>query len=249
MSHAARLLEALILLRTRPRFTVQELATTLGVSRRTMLRDLHALSEMGVPLMATPGPGGGYALARDHRLPPLALTVEEALGMLMSYEAFLQYAASPFAAESLSAAIKLRGLLPPDVVDELDRLRGHVTVIERSRNYTAPLLGDLLRAAVDGAHLHIDYDAMSGRSERVIFPFGLYALGGFWYCACYDYKRGANLSLRADRFVSIARVSGPEPPPHIPVAAWVDVVERADGSGLPLRVKVTSRGCGAPICR
>ena len=242
MSQAARLLEVLIRLRDKPRFTVQELAVTLGVSRRTMLRDLHALSAMGVPLVATPGPGGGYALARDQRLPPLALTVEEALGMLMSYEAFLRYAQSPFAAESLSAATKLRGLLPPDVIGELDRLRRHVAVIERPRDYTAPLLGELLRAAVDGAHLRVAYDALSGRSERVIFPFGLYALAGFWYCACYDYKRGANLSLRADRFVSLARVMGPEPPPHIPVAAWLDVVERDDGGGLPLRVVVTSRG-------
>jgi predicted DNA-binding transcriptional regulator YafY len=75
MSQAARLLEVLFRLRARPRFTVQELADTLGVSRRTMLRDLHALSAMGVPLVATPGPGGGYALARDQRLPPPPLTV------------------------------------------------------------------------------------------------------------------------------------------------------------------------------
>lgn len=242
MARADRLLELLITLRTKPRFSVRELADTLGVSRRTMLRDLHALSAIGVPLLATPGPGGGYALARDQRLPPLALTVEEALGMLLSYESFLRYAQSPFAAESLSAATKLRGLLPADVLGELERLRRHVAVLERPRDYTAPLLGELLRAAVDGAHLHVVYDALSGRSERSIFPYGLYALAGFWYCACHDYKRGINLSLRADRFASLARVAGPAPPPHIPMADWLDIVERDDGVGLPLRIAVTGRG-------
>ncbi len=63
MSRTERLLELMIRLRTRGRFTVQELADECGVSRRTMLRDLQALSELGVPLASTPGPGGGYTLA------------------------------------------------------------------------------------------------------------------------------------------------------------------------------------------
>ena len=105
------------------------------------------------------------------------------------------------------------------------------------------MLGDLLRAALDAAHLRIVYDSKSGRSERIIFPFGIYALGGCWYCACRDEKRGANLSLRADRVVALTRVEeGRERPPHIPMAQWLDVVERDDGSGLPLRATVTRRG-------
>ena len=242
MPRAARLLELLIALQTRPRFTVRELADGFGVSRRTMLRDLQALSAMGVPLAASPGPHGGYALLRGRRLLPLSLTNDEALGVLLSYEAFLEYAQSPFAAQSLSAITKLRAALPPDVVAELDRVRRHVAIIERPRGAEAPLLGDLLRAALDGAHLRVVYDSKSGVAERVVFPFGLYAAAGFWYCACYDYRRGMNLSLRADRFVSLAREEGLERPPHIPVADWPRVVERDDGRGLPLHAKVTARG-------
>lgn len=241
MSQAARLMEVLFRLRAKPRVTVQELADSFAVSRRTMLRDLHALSAMGVPLVAIPGPGGGYGLISDHRLAPLNLTVPEALGLLLAYEAFLQNAPSPFAAENLSAATKLRGLLPPDVLAELDHLRQHVAVIERPRHNDAPLLGDLLRAALDRSYLRVLYDALTGRSERLIFPFGVYALAGFWYCACYDYKRGRNLILRADRFISLTREGGPEPPPHIPVATWPQVMERADWPGLPLRVRVSAR--------
>jgi len=116
-----------------------------------------------------------------------------------------------------------------------------VAIIERPRERAAPLLGEILRAALDRTHLRVVYDALSGRSERLIFPFKLYALTGFWYCACYDYTRETNLALRADRFVSLAREAGPAPP-HIPVAAWPDIIERADGPGLPLRVAVNSRG-------
>jgi predicted DNA-binding transcriptional regulator YafY len=64
LSRTARLLELLIRVQTKPRFTAAELAEEFGVSRRTMLRDLSALSEMGLPLRSRPGPGGGYSLPR-----------------------------------------------------------------------------------------------------------------------------------------------------------------------------------------
>ena len=129
MSRAERLIEILIRLQAQHRFTVQELADDLGVSRRTMLRDLQALSMMGVPLLSTPGPHGGYEIISRRRLLPLALTVDEAGGILLSYDAFLRYAQSPFASASLSAITKLRNTLPPDVVHELDRIRRHVAVL------------------------------------------------------------------------------------------------------------------------
>ena len=59
LSRTARLLELLIRVQTKPHFTAAELAEEFGVSRRTMLRDLGALSAMGVPLRSTPGPGVG----------------------------------------------------------------------------------------------------------------------------------------------------------------------------------------------
>lgn len=242
MGRSERLLELLIVLQTRPRFTAGELAAELAVSRRTMLRDLHALSAMGVPLSSTPGPGGGYALVPGRRLLPLGLSPDEALGVLLSYEAFLEYAQSPFAAQSLSAVTKLRAALPPDVVAELDRVRRHVAVLERPRSYDAPCLGDVLRAALDGAHLRVRYDGRSGASERVIYPYGLYASAGYWYCACHDYKRGIPLGLRADRIRDVERISGLERPAHIPLATWFDAVERLGDDALSLRARVTARG-------
>src|SRR5207244_6887813 len=134
-------------------------------------------------------------LIARQRLLPLTLTIDEAIGIILSYEALLSYAQLPFAAQSLSAITKLRVALPPDVVQELDRIRQYVVVLETERRYEAPLLPDLFQATLDGAHLQIVYDSRSGVSERVIYPFGLYAASGFWYCACYDYKRRIKLSL------------------------------------------------------
>jgi predicted DNA-binding transcriptional regulator YafY len=243
MSRTARLLELMIRLQTRPRFTAAELAGEFGVSRRTMQRDLAALSGMGVPLRSTPGPGGGYSLPRGGRRLSPSLTVDEALALIASYEALLRYPVHPFSTQSLSAVTKLRAALPRDVVAELDRLRRHVFVAGPAREYEAPLLGELLRAALDGAHLKVTYDSVrSGLTERVIFPYGLYASQGCWYCACFDHKRGRNAPMRADRFLSAERVGGFEPPQELSVRDWMDTAREAVGERLQFRARVTERG-------
>jgi predicted DNA-binding transcriptional regulator YafY len=243
LSRTARLLELLIRVQTKPRFTAAELAEEFGVSRRTMLRDLSALSAMGVPLRSTPGPGGGYSLPRGGRRLSPSLTVDEALALIASYEALLRYPVHPFSTQSLSAVTKLRAALPKDLVAELDRLRRHVFVGGPVRDYEAPLLGELLSAALDGAHLKVRYDSIeSGVTERVIFPHGLYASQGYWYCACFDRRRGMNVPMRADRFLSAERVEGFEPPPELSIRGWLSEAREAVGERLRVRARVTERG-------
>ena len=201
---------------------------------------------MGVPLRSTPGPGGGYSLPRGGKRLSPSLTVDEALGLIVSYEALLRYPVHPFSSEGISAVTKLRAALPKDAVSELDRLRRHIAVVEPVREYEAPLIGDLLEAALDGAHLKVIYDSIrSEASERVIFPFGLYASAGFWYCACFDNQRGANVTMRADRFLSAQRVEGYERPAHVPLERWPHDAGDADEERVGLRARVTARGAKA----
>jgi predicted DNA-binding transcriptional regulator YafY len=244
LSRTARLLELLIRVQTKPRFTAAELAKEFGVSRRTMLRDLSALSAMGVPLRSTPGPGGGYSLPRGGmRLSP-SLTVAEALALIASYEALLRsYPVHPFSTKSLSAVTKLRAALPKDVVAQLDRMRRHVFVGGPVRDYEAPLLGELLSAALDRAHLKVTYESIeSGVTERVIFPYGLYASQGYWYCACFDRRRETNVPMRVDRFLSAERVEGFESPPELSVEGWMSIARGPVGERLKVRARVTERG-------
>lgn len=241
MSRTERLLELLIKVQTTPRFTAEKMAAEFGVSRRTMLRDLQALSAMGIPLAARPGPYGGYELIARGRTLALSLTVDEALGMILSYEAFLQYAASPFAAQSLAAITKLRAALPADIVRELDLIHRHVVVVQPAPRYHAPLLPEILQAALDGVHLNIVYDSPSGPSRRRIYPRGLFAEHGFWYCVSYDDSRQMDLTLRVDRFLSAERVEGIAPPP-ITLREWLRTRESNPEHPLPLSILATRQG-------
>ena len=76
----------------------------------------------------------------------------------------------------------------------------------------------------------------------MIFPFGLFASAGYWYCACQEEPRGRYLTLRADRVLSLSREEGLPRPEHIPVADWIAITERDDGRGLAVRARLTPRG-------
>jgi predicted DNA-binding transcriptional regulator YafY len=242
MSRAARLLELMTVLQRRPSFTVDELAVELAVSRRTMLRDLHTLSEMGVPLAARPGPGGGYSLITGRRVLPLSLTVDEAVGVILAYEAFLAQTQSPFSEQSLSAVTKLRSLLTPEVVRDLDRMRRHAAVVSPRRAYQAPLLNQLLEASLEEVHLRAVYESRSSRSERVLFPHGIFSEHGFWYCVAHEPERDRLLTLRADRFVTIEPVGGLPKPPSLDLREWLEGRFRGTGEhDLALHLRANRR--------
>ncbi len=245
LSRIERLLEMMTLVKAKgDRFTVQEMADRFGVSRRTMLRDLHALSGMGVPLASTPGPGGGYNLAFPGRTVTLALDASEALSLILAYEALLEDAPSPFSEHSISAITKLRTVLSPDVVRELELLRDRVAVVGIQRIYEAPFLSSLLQAAREQVHLRIDYEsrAINSRSERLIFPYGLIAALGFWYCACYDYKRQAHAWLRADRITAMRRAEELKPRAPITLQEWLRETPKTDEEKVRLQARVSSGG-------
>lgn len=244
MSRTERLLELMLRLRTMQRFTVQELADEFQLSRRTMLRDLQALSMMGVPLSATPGPHGGYSLIQQQRLLPLSLTADEATGLILAYEGFLEYADTPFSAQNLSAITKIRNALPPEIIQQLHQLQEHLVMTGEQRIYQAPLLTAILQAAIDGVHIRIQYDSRSQLSERLIYPYGLYASDGFWYCACFDYKRQQHIPLRADRFLSIQRVEEKEleTPPQMSLREWLQQSGSDEEPLLSLHIIVNKYG-------
>ena len=73
MTKTDRLTGILLLLQERP-YTARELAERFEVSRRTVIRDAEALCQIGVPLIAQDGAGGGYSLPDDFNLEPLQLT-------------------------------------------------------------------------------------------------------------------------------------------------------------------------------
>lgn len=83
MSKSKRLLDLMMTVNRKRKFTVRELADEFNVSSRTILRDLQELGELGVPLYSEVGPHGGYQVLSERILPPIAFTEEEAVAIFL----------------------------------------------------------------------------------------------------------------------------------------------------------------------
>lgn len=247
MKKFSRLLELMALLNNRDTYTVEELAARLKVSRRTMLRDLHELSEMGFPLQATPGPHGGFRLIASTRLPPLILTENEAISLLMSCDTLDQYPDGPFTHDKASLLTKLRTILPPQLQEEIHHLREHVATEQALRFYRVPLAAEFLTAARQRRHIRITYLSASGVTPRLLFPYGLVASNGFWYGLCYCYARRQILWLRLDRIQSLEYATDEElptgdSPPAISLRQILEEAPTGPDPSLKLKARLTLAG-------
>jgi predicted DNA-binding transcriptional regulator YafY len=118
---AARVLDMLLVLQRRGRMTARELAETLEVSERTVLRDVEALSEAGAPIFAARGAGGGIELLDGFETHLTGLTTDEALCLFLVGQPQVAHRLG-LGAPTLTARNKLLDAIAPALAAEADRL-------------------------------------------------------------------------------------------------------------------------------
>jgi predicted DNA-binding transcriptional regulator YafY len=198
----ARLLQLLSLLQTPREWPGGELADRLGVSRRTVRRDVDRLRELGYPVQATKGSDGGYRLVAGKAMPPLVLDDEEAVAIAVGLRAGAGHAVEGVDEASVRALAKLEQVLP-------SRLRHRVTTLQAA---TTPLTsGDgasiapetltVMASTVAGhERLRFAYRAKDGtESRRLTEPYRLVSTGRRWYLVAYDLDRADWRTFRVDR--------------------------------------------------
>lgn len=240
MNRIDRLTGILLLLQRRPR-TADEIARRFEVSRRTVVRDMWALREIGVPIFAQDGAKGGYSLPGDYQLAPLPLTPREMFLLLLALDAVESHTDAPFAQERATLRGKLHALLPADELASVERWLRSASIAIPRRVQRAPLLETLIEAVGrDGRArwLRMTYQSARRRTFCTIYPRLVYAHEGFWYCDAHVHETGAERTYRVDRFVALEPADDdtlPETPPPAPPY---------DAAGHPL-VAVTLTPAGA----
>jgi predicted DNA-binding transcriptional regulator YafY len=195
-----------------------ELADRLGVEPRTVRRYVGHLVELDVPVESVRGRYGGYRLAAGYRLPPLMLSDDEALAVLLGLVAGRRtgYTATTSTA-SETAAAKIRRVLPSRIADRLDAVLESLAFTTESGDLPTPQTGVLLTVA-DAVRrrqpISVQYTSGAGRrSVRTLHPFGLVNHAGRWYVTGADPEAGDDRTFRLDRIVDARTLPGSFEPP------------------------------------
>jgi predicted DNA-binding transcriptional regulator YafY len=181
---ADRLLSIIMLLQARGRMTTGRLATELGVSRRTILRDIDALSLAGVPVYAEGGHGGGITLDENYRTTLTGLQDREVRALFVANHAqVLDEVGLGDAAKS--TLLKLLAVLPASQQPSVEHIRQRLLIDSAWwwRDAQPPPFWDQLQQAVyDDRCIQAVYERPNGETiERVLEPYSLIAKSSLWY--------------------------------------------------------------------
>lgn len=211
-SRLERLEEIKGLLKSREHVTAAELAHELGVSLRTLNRDLDILRESGVPIESDRGRGGGLRLQRNWALGRLHLSPVEAIDLLLSL-AVAERMNSPLLLQHLAPIRrKIVAALPESYQPKIRSLRKRVLVgspatKEIAASFTAPSAKSL--AAVSDCFFNLKrmrivyVDQRQRETTREVEPHFLYLSQPVWYLLSWDRMREAVRYFRIDRIKSV----------------------------------------------
>ncbi|WP_225822392.1 helix-turn-helix transcriptional regulator [Streptomyces naphthomycinicus] len=198
----ARLLQLLSLLQTPREWPGGELADRLGVSRRTVRRDVDRLRELGYPVQATKGSDGGYRLVAGKAMPPLVLDDEEAVAIAVGLRAGAGHAVEGVDEASVRALAKLEQVLPSRLRHRVSTLQAATTQLTSGDGPSiAPETLTVMASTVAGQErLRFAYrDKDGSASRRLTEPHRLVSTGRRWYLVAYDLDRADWRTFRVDR--------------------------------------------------
>jgi predicted DNA-binding transcriptional regulator YafY len=197
-----RLLRLLSLLEGRREWSGVELADRLGVTTRTVRRDVDRLRRLGYPVVGTTGGAGGYRLASGRNLPPLLLDDDEAVALAVGLRTAASSGVAGIDEAAVRALAKLERVLPPRLRSQVSSV-GEVTAglpIQGVAPVDPALLATLAAACRDHELVVFDYRRRDGRvSSRRVEPYHLVATYGRWHLLGYDVRREGWRTFRLDR--------------------------------------------------
>ena len=245
-----RALSLLNLLQTHRHWPGTELAGRLGVTERTVRRDVERLRDLGYRIESSPGASGGYRLEAGSAVPPLLLTDEEAVAMAIGLRVAASQRLVSGPETTITALAKLEQVLPAPLRRRVNALAE--TVQPSGINAGAPVdsevLGELALACRDHERVRFVYTAASGDvTRRRVEPHALAPADRHWYLLCWDLDKADWRTFRVDRLADVehTRVLF-EPKPLTPeeveefifvARSWVRTPVEADAvMALPLEI-------------
>jgi predicted DNA-binding transcriptional regulator YafY len=240
---SARLLKLLSMLQSRRFWVGGELASQLGVTERSVRRDVDRLRSLGYPVHAAAGVGGGYQLGAGKELPPLPLEDDEAVAVAVGLRVAAAGPVKGLEEASVRALGKLEQVLPKRLRRRVSALHAvSVRLRDAGPTLDAEALAVIANACRDSELLRFGYSSHQGTaSERTVEPYRLVHTRYRWYLLAYDLEREGWRTFRVDRIgakPSTGRRFKPRPLPSDDVADYVSQSISTDTYRFRARVTV-----------
>ena len=199
MNRTDRLMGILLELQARGDLRAEDLARRFEVSVRTVYRDLQALSEGGVPLVAMPGKG--YRLMEGYFLPPLTFTATEAALLVLGGEFVRERVDAGLRASAADALRKLTAVLPAERRAAVERWQREILFPTYGTAADEPKLTQIRSAIQERRVVRLLYHAFRRPAPewREVEPVSLIYLTSDWQLAAYCRLRQAPRTFRLDR--------------------------------------------------
>lgn len=220
-----RVLGLLDLLQQRTVWTGAELAAELGVTVRSVRRDVDRLRDLGYPVESERGAGGGYRLGSGRRLPPLLLDDREAVAVAIALRLAAGGAVAGIGEPALHALTKLDQVMPGRLRERVAAVTESTVAVPGEDSGVQPeMLIELGHAVRASERVRLDYRDRVGRdSERRVEPYRIVVLGRRWYLLAFDTGREDWRTFRLDRIREVhrtgwrfaARADVPDPAAHV----------------------------------
>ncbi|UNX55133.1 YafY family transcriptional regulator [Georgenia sp. TF02-10] len=227
----ARALRLLSLLQTHRHWTGAALAERLGVTDRTLRRDVDRLRELGYRVAARPGSAGGYQLEGGGSLPPLLLDDEEAVAIAVGLRAAAVTGVGQDEHTTLSALAKLEQVLPRNLRRRVTALHEHtVPSVRPGAHVAGEVLAQLALLCRDHERLRFRYTSADGtETARHVEPHALVPHERRWYFVAWDVGRGDWRTFRIDRMRALLGTGVRVPARDLPAADAAEFVRAAHG--------------------
>jgi predicted DNA-binding transcriptional regulator YafY len=214
MNRVDRLLALILFLQSRRVTTAEQLAEHFELSVCTIYRDLAALGEAGVPIVAEAGVG--YALMRGYHLPPVNFTAEEAIALVTGGILIDQFADASVKARMHSALLKVRAILPRDNQERVARLEGGLATTANVKSPPQANLTLLQNALAHRRILHFRYQALgkTNATVRTAEPLGLVRYLERWHLIAWCRRCGDYRDFRTDRMSDVTLLHETFTPPE-----------------------------------
>ncbi|MEU7009559.1 YafY family protein [Streptomyces sp. NPDC046332] len=240
---SARLLRLLSLLQAHREWSGADLAERLGVTTRTVRRDVDRLRELGYPVDASPGTGGGYQLGAGAELPPLLLDDDEAVAVAVGLRTAAGQGVEGIGEASVRALAKLEQVLPGRLRRRVSTLNAFTVPMLRTpaTRVDPAVLTELANACRDSERLRFEYRDHGGTAtRRTVEPHRLVCTERRWYLVAWDVDRADWRTFRVDR-IDPKPPHGPRFPPREPPADDLAAYVAKGVSGAAYAAEATIR--------